>query len=223
MAPKLRKQADDSQVGQTPEDENIVNSKENEQVEGLQIGPETRTGQDLNAGIGQSSRMNTRSNRIVHVDDPKNPEVGGNVSSNQFAEMIATFKELAQTQKLMLQKLEEQSGLRHDPLPSFEKDKGEASTSKFKSRPGKEPINVDDIPESWYEPAKTHDYQAPKPKKVFKQNTNVPFEPNFDGLNEDKGFRNNDFGFDEYVFTPGSHFNEKERTSAKRLNPEIGI
>ncbi|KAH7839724.1 hypothetical protein Vadar_007900 [Vaccinium darrowii] len=223
MAPKLRKQADDSQVGQTPEDENNVNSKENEQVEGLQIGPETRTGQDLNTGIGQSSRMNTRSKRTVHVDDPKNPEVGGSVSSSQFAEMIATFKELAQTQKLMLQKLEEQSGLRHDPLPSFEKDKGEASTSKFKSRPGKEPINVDDIPESWYEPAKTHDYQAPKPKKVFKQNTNVPFEPNFDGLNEDKGFRNNDYGFDEYVFTPGSHFNEKDRTSAKRFNPEIGI
>ena len=92
MAPKLRKQADDSQVGQTLEDENNVNSKENEQVEGLQIGPETRTGQDLNTGIGQSSRMNTRSNRIVHVDDPKNPEVGGNVSSSQFAEMIATFK-----------------------------------------------------------------------------------------------------------------------------------
>ena len=78
MAPKLRKQADDSQVGQTPEDENNVNSKENEQVEGLQTGPETRTGQDLNVGIGQTSRMNTRNNKTVHVDDPKNPEVGDN-------------------------------------------------------------------------------------------------------------------------------------------------
>ena len=39
MAPKLRKQSDDSQVGQMPEDENNVNSKENEQTEGLQIGP----------------------------------------------------------------------------------------------------------------------------------------------------------------------------------------
>src|SRR5450432_3665658 len=106
MAPKLRKQTDDSQVGQTPEDENNVNSKENEQVEGLQFGPETRTGQDLNIGIGQNSRMNTRHNKTVHVNDPKNPEVGGNVSSSQFDEMIATFKELAQTQRLMLQKLE---------------------------------------------------------------------------------------------------------------------
>jgi len=121
--------------------------------------------------------MNTRNNRTVHVDEPKNPEVGGSVSSSQFAKMIATFKELAQTQKLMLQKLEEQSGLKNDRLSSFEKDKGEASTSKFKSRPGKEPINVDDIPESWYEPVKIHDYQIPKPKKVFKQNTYVPFEP----------------------------------------------
>ena len=123
MAPKLRKQADDSQIGQTPEDENNVNSKENEHVEGLQTGPETRTSQDLNVGMGQTSRMNTRNNKTVHVDDPKNPEIGGSVSSSQFAEMIATFRELAQTQKLMLQKLEEQSGLRHDPLPSFEKDK----------------------------------------------------------------------------------------------------
>ena len=120
MAPKLRKQADDSQVGQTPEDENNVNSRENEQVEGLQTGPETRIGQDPNIGIGQTSRMNTMNNKTIHIDDPKNPEVGRNVSSSQFAEMIATFRELAQTQKLMLQKLEEQSGLRLDPLPSFE-------------------------------------------------------------------------------------------------------
>lgn len=142
------------------------------------------------------------------------------MSFSQFAEIIATFKELAQTQKLMLQKLEEQSGLKYDPLTSFEKDKGEASTNKLKSRPGKD---IDDIPESWYEPAKTHDYQTPKPKKVFKQTTNVPFEPNFDGLNEDKGFRNNDYGFNEYIFSHGNHFNEKDRASLKRPNPEVGI
>ena len=71
----------------------------------------------------QTSRMNTRNNKTAHVDDPKNPEVGGGVSFSQFAEMIATFKELAQTQKFMLQKLEEQSGFKNDPLSSFEKDK----------------------------------------------------------------------------------------------------
>ena len=65
MAPKLRKQTDDSQVGQTPEDENNVNPKENEQVEGPQVGPETRIGQDTNVGIGQSSRMHTRNNKTV--------------------------------------------------------------------------------------------------------------------------------------------------------------
>lgn len=137
MAPKLRKQADDSQVGQTPEDENTVNPKENEQVQGLQ---------DPNVGIGQASRINTRNSKIVHADDPKHPDVGGSVSSSQFAEMIATFKKLVQTQKLMFQRLEEQSKLRNEPLPSSEKDNGEASSSKFKSRPGKEPINVDDRP-----------------------------------------------------------------------------
>lgn len=42
-------------------------------MDGLQIGPETRIGQGPNMGIGQTSRMNTRNNKTVHGDDPKNP------------------------------------------------------------------------------------------------------------------------------------------------------
>lgn len=82
MTPKLRKQADDSQVGQTS--------------------PEVCSGQDPNMGIGQTCRMNTKNNKTMHVDDSKNPE------------MIATFQELAQTQKLIFQKSEEQSKLRNE-------------------------------------------------------------------------------------------------------------
>ena len=221
MAPKLRKQTDDSQIGQMPEDENNVNLRKNEQVERHQIGQETYIGQDTNVGVGQNSRMNTRNNRTVQLDDPKNPDIGGSVLSSQFAEMIATFKELAQTQKLMLQKLEEQSGLKNNPLPSFEKDKEEASTSKFRSRPGNEPINIDEIPESWYEPAKVYDSQAPKPRRTYKQTTHIPFEPSFDGVNEDKGYKNNDYGFEGYGHSTGNHFIERERS--RRPDVEFGI
>ncbi|KAH7834295.1 hypothetical protein Vadar_014649 [Vaccinium darrowii] len=118
----------------------------------------------------------------------------------------------------MLQKLEEQSGFRNELLLSLEKDKRKASTSKHKSRPGKEPINVGDIPESWYEPTKTYD---PKHRKSYKQTTNISFEPNIDGLDGRMGFKNDDYGFDEYNFTPRSHF--PNRVSLRKPYPDTGI
>ncbi|MDR5650786.1 hypothetical protein, partial [Staphylococcus nepalensis] len=83
----------------------------------------------------------------------------------------------------------------------------------------KEPINVDDIPESWYEPAKIYDFQTSKPKKTIKQTTNIPFEPSFDGVGGDKGFKNDDYGFKEYNYSTGNHFSD--RASRRRRNPEI--
>lgn len=41
---------------------------------------------------------------------------------------------------------------------------------------------------------------------MFKQTTNNPFEPNFDGPDGNKDFKNDDYGFDEYNFTSGNHF-----------------
>ncbi|KAG5540886.1 hypothetical protein RHGRI_020953 [Rhododendron griersonianum] len=107
-------------------------------------------------GQGKIPQVHYRSTKVVHTGEVNDHIHEREVPSNQFSEMIAAFKKLAVTQKVMLKHMEEWSPIKIGSQASLSKGevKERVSTSKDRSRLGKEPVGAGEMPKSWYEPVR---------------------------------------------------------------------
>ncbi|KAI8533842.1 hypothetical protein RHMOL_Rhmol10G0041400 [Rhododendron molle] len=161
MAPKLRKHADDSQIGPKPEGNAPVEpEKEVNGQNDLPIGQGVQSPKPV-LDARRTPHVHYKSSRVVHAEETNVPYRGKEVPSNQLSEILDAFKELAITQKAMLKHMENWSSVQsNSQTPSNKGEERErASTSKNRYRLGKEPMGAEEIPESWYEPIRRPNFE----------------------------------------------------------------
>ncbi|KAG5565488.1 hypothetical protein RHGRI_001395 [Rhododendron griersonianum] len=204
----------DSQIGPEPEGNVLVQPEKG--VTGqddLPIGQSVQSPK-LMLDARRTPHVHYKSSRVAHAEETNVPYRGKEVPSNQLSEILDAFKELAITQKAMLKHMENWSLVQsNSQTPSNKREEKEgASTSKNRSRPGKEPMGAEEAPESWYEPIRRPNFDeevpllrqsnVPKTQGTFRNEPhNDPlFEPTFGGQERETKPKNGFYMHDEYNY-----------------------